>query len=54
MGDAVKLIHNGEVIDEYLVVKIEDDRVYDHNNTWAPKRTLKIIDDSRTEVGEWL
>ncbi|OLF86399.1 hypothetical protein [Bacillus paralicheniformis] len=54
VGDAVKLIHNGEVIDEYLVVKIEDDRVYDHNNTWAPKRTLKIIDDSRTEVGEWL
>ncbi|WP_176463732.1 hypothetical protein, partial [Bacillus sonorensis] len=52
VGDIVKLIHNGEVIDEYRVSKIEDDRVYDHDNTWAPKRTLKIIDDSRTEVGE--
>ncbi|ASB87665.1 MULTISPECIES: hypothetical protein [Bacillus subtilis group] len=50
VGDIVKLIHNGEVIDEYRVSKIEDDRVYDHDNTWAPKRTLKIIDDSRTEV----
>lgn len=52
VGDAVKLIHNGEVIDEYRVFKIEDDRVYDRDNTWAPERELKIIDDSRMEVDE--